>query len=165
MHEHDNNFAEEEKNREIVQNPPSAEAEQASHAKVHDDGGSKDEEEVAAATDDTDEGQRIAQDLKAKLAVQPAEAEAQETNKEGRLGRGAKKAAAKGAIVPINDETDDVPEGVNKKAEKAAVVPVDDETDDEIVAPTGGDQAPVAAPAASEEADGEEATKCDNEHS
>ena len=159
---HGDNCVDDEKNHEIVQDPPRAEAEQGSHVKVHDDGGSKNEDEVTA-TDTDDEGQRMAQEVEAKLAVQPAEAEeAKETNKEGRLGRGAKKAAAKGAIVPVDDE----PEGVNKKAEKAAVVPVDDETDGEVVAPAGGDQAPVAAPVASEEAAAgkEPTTKCDKEH-
>jgi hypothetical protein len=166
---HDNSCVkEEEKNHQIIQDTPCAEVkEPASHAKVHDDnGGCKDEEgkgelEVAATDTDTntDEGQGIAQEVAAKLAIQngPAEAEAEHT-KEGRSGRGAKKtdkaaAKAKGAIVPVDDDTDDevaAPEGV-KKTEKTAVIPIDDETADEVVAPAD-DQAPVAASVAPEEA-------------
>ncbi|KAM0915000.1 hypothetical protein ACQ4PT_011150 [Festuca glaucescens] len=147
---------EQEKNHEIIQHTPCAEVEEpASHAKggcTDDDG--KDEEIHAT---DTDEGERIAQQVEAKLAIQqgPAEAEAKD-NKQGRLGRGEKKtekATARGAIVPVDDDTDDevaAPEGV-KKTEKAAVVPIDDKTDDEVVAPAD-DQAPAAASVAPEEA-------------
>jgi hypothetical protein len=154
---------EEEKNHEIIQETPCAEvADQVSDAKAHDDGGRTDEErkdEEIHATTDTNEGERIAQQVEAKLAIQqgPAEAEAKDAKEEGlRLRRGSKKAdkaAAKGAIVPIDDDTDDdevaAPEGV-KEIEKAAVVPVDHEIEGEVVVPAG--QAPAAAPVASDEA-------------
>uniref|UniRef100_A0ACD5WRV9 Uncharacterized protein n=1 Tax=Avena sativa TaxID=4498 RepID=A0ACD5WRV9_AVESA len=167
---------EEEKNHEIIQGPPCTEAgERASDVKVHEndkDVESKDKLELEVPATDTDEGQGVAQEVElAKFAVHegPAETEAKGI-KEGRLGRGAKKtekAAAKGAIVPVDDSNDEVPApgAAKKKAEKAAakwaVVPVDDEADEEVVA-LAGDQDPKAAPLAFEEAEeaaGEEATK------
>ncbi|KAM3192757.1 hypothetical protein ACQJBY_069764 [Aegilops geniculata] len=145
----DNNRSKEEKNREIIQDTPCTEAEeQATDAKVRDNSDS------------------IAQEVEAKLAVESAEGGAKET-KEGRPRPAKKtdKAAAKGAVVPVDDHTDDEaaePKGA-KKAEKAAakwaVVPVDDDTEDEAAAPA--DQAPGAASVAQEEAEaaGEEVTK------
>lgn len=141
---HDNNnCSNEEKNREIIRDTPCTEAEgQAPDAKVRDNGDSKDKE-VTIATD-TDEGRGLAQEVEAKLAVEPAEGGAKET-KERRPRAAAKKtekAAAKGAVVPVDDDTTDdeaaEPKGA-KKTEKAAakwaVVPVDDDTEDEAAAP------------------------------
>ncbi|CAM0910028.1 unnamed protein product [Alopecurus aequalis] len=154
---------EEEKNHEIIQDPPSAKVEEREFdANVHKN---VDPENEQVPASDADEGQRIASEVEAKLAVKPAEAEAKEA-KEGQpraAKKPAEKASAKGAVVPVDDDTDDevaAPDGV-KKPEKAtakwAVVPVDDE----VVTPAG-DQAPAAAPVASQEvaeAAGEEATK------
>ncbi|KAF7110343.1 hypothetical protein CFC21_110468 [Triticum aestivum] len=173
---HDNNnCSKEEKNRDITQDMPFTEAEeQAPDAKVRDNGDSMDEEVTIAV--DTDEGRGLAQEVEAKLAVEPAEGGLKET-KEGRPrpAKKTEKAAAKGAVVPVDDHTADEaaePKGA-KKAEKAAakwaVVPVDDDTEDEAAAPA--DQAPGPAPIAHEEAAEaacEEAikggTKCEKAH-
>ncbi|KAF7103159.1 hypothetical protein CFC21_104185 [Triticum aestivum] len=165
---HDNNnCSKEEKNRGITQDMPFTEAEeQAPDAKVRDNGDSKDEEVTIAV--DTDEGRGLAQEVEAKLVVEPAEGGAKET-KEGRprVAKRTEKAAAKGAVVPVDDHTDDEaaePKGA-KKAQKAAakwaVVPIDDDTEDEAAAPGAAHVAPEeAAEAAGEEA-GEGGAKCE----
>ncbi|KAI4971054.1 hypothetical protein ZWY2020_001968 [Hordeum vulgare] len=143
---------------------PCTEAEeQAPDAKVRDNDDPNDKVTIAT---DTDEGQGLAQEVEAKL-VELVEDEAKET-KEGktRAAKKTDKAAAKGAIVPIDDETDDEAAAAKgaKKTEKAAakwaVVLVDDDTEDEAAAPA--DQAPGPAsvvPEEAAEAAGEEATK------
>ncbi|KQK17688.1 uncharacterized protein LOC100826608 isoform X2 [Brachypodium distachyon] len=138
---------EEDANREMIPaDTPCTEVEeeQAHHVEVSNNGGSTDEGDVPAmGTDDQDQG--IVKELEAKLSTEhcPVEAEAKEPKEDRRLrsGKKAEKAAAKGAVVPVDFETDDdevaatgVANKTEKVAAKGAVVPVDFENNDDEVA-------------------------------